>query len=551
MKSARYIICLFLLASKVSYAQLSPMLYNMTELSLRHQLNPAFQPKHGSIYIGIPFLSSLQIKGESVGKNITYNNLLGDNPNYQKIINSKDPLGQVQVASELNIFNLGLVIKGIYFTFDNKLKIDGSGRATKDLQRLIWLGNGHEDLIDTKLDLQNTGVDMLVYTEHALGASVPIIKGQLTVGAKIKYLYGLSYNTLAIDAGSYIHTDPNNYNITVGFNPDIYTAGARSNLTGQYPLDSLTEIFSLKDALNGNGSGVGFDFGAEWQVPMVKGLTVSASVLNLGSMIKWRGTSMKVVDPNQTFEFEGLDLDAGSDFSNSLTDSIKRLTIMEVTSSRKKTRIRPTVYLGASYDLHKYLNVAALYGYQGGLYTNSSMFSISANAQNFMVNPSIAYSYIGGKNNLGIGTIIGRKYVQFHIILDNIMALNFKSTQYLNARLGLNLLFGKSQQEKLAKGIIEQNEILAPEERPAIIDTTTTSSQNLISITNLENIQEPEKRLSSIEEEWDDDKPVLTRFSPSEKSNKTQQQNNNLSNKELLLKKAMEEEAEDKKRNMH
>ncbi|MGL4908897.1 MAG: DUF5723 family protein [Bacteroidales bacterium] len=540
----RYIILqifTLLLTSTIGYAQLNPMMYSMNELTQRNQLNPAFQPKNGSVYVGFPFLGSLLFEGQLTGKYLNLGTFLGDSPNYRGIAMAQDPYSQVQAALDINLINVGVVINNMYFTLDNKVRGEVSGRAPKDLRKLMWLGNGHDEVIGKKMSMANMGAEVIAYNETALGVAVPLLDNQLTVGGKVKYLRGLAYVDGKLEESSYLHTDKSNYKVTVGLNADMYMSGVLlSTPDGQFPLDSLSGSTGTYDPSSG-GNGFGFDLGAEWNVPMVKGLTVSASVLNLGSNINWKGTEIRSVDKDQKIEFEGIDLEGGDNFFNSLLDSIGTLSTVEASTSKKRrVKIRPTLYLGASYDLHKYVNVAAVYGYQGGAYTNTSMFALSANAQNFMVNPSIAYSYIGGKSNLGLGAVFGRRALQFHLVIDNILALNYKKARYANARLGLNFLFGKSKQERLE--LAGTNGLLVPTQ----VDSSINTQENVLKETPEIEQERVDPASLSTEEE---DPVILTRFMPSEPST-PKESTAAMTDKELLLKRAMEEEIEDQKRNM-
>jgi hypothetical protein len=65
-----------------------------------------------------------------------------------------------------------------------------------------------------------------------------------------------------------------------------------------------------------------------------------------------------------------------------------------------------------------------------------------------MVNASASYSYYNGNSNVGVGLLIGRKVMQWHIIADNLLAANYKTAQNVNFRMGFSFLFGKGRAKR-------------------------------------------------------------------------------------------------------
>ncbi len=465
MRKVKHIsLGLLLLASLGAQAQLNPTLYHMKDLPLNNQLNPAFQPKNGSLYIGIPGLSSIYAEGLLRGDGLTAGNVYFK-PNYGAIAMGESPFGAGVGKVDLNLLNFGFMVKDMYFTFDVNLRTYFEGRVPKDVERLMWYGNGADETLGKTLSMEGVNVMGYGYGEVALGFSKEILKDQLTVGAKAKFLMGGAYAQAYLKNGSSIYTDPNNYNITAGFNPEAYIAGLPLDMPGgQFTLDSLkfsTGNYQFKP----ENTGVAFDLGGSWDIPWVKGLNVSASALNIG-FINWKGTKVTAVNPNAKFTFDGFDMsENGKDFANQLLDSLKQQTEVVSSAGTERKRLHPTIYAGANYELWKYLNVGALFGYQFGQFENLPMFALSANTQNFMVNLSASYSYFNSNHNVGVGVVFGRSGFQWHLIADNLLAINYESAQQLNFRMGFNVVVGKNKQErkaKMAKKLSGNSDAMAP-----------------------------------------------------------------------------------------
>jgi hypothetical protein len=271
----------------------------------------------------------------------------------------------------------------------------------------------------------------------------------LFVGAKVKYLQGLAYMQAGLGEGSYFKTDEGAYKISVGLRPEIYLSGIP--VTAQqgelHSLDSLINTGLGSYKFDAGNMGVGFDLGGSWDVPWVKGLNVSASVLDLG-FINWSGHKVTPQDDLIEVSFEGLSLSDGDNFASGLLDSLqKKATVKSTGNVSQRVWLSPTVYVGASYELAKYLNAGALFGYRLSK-ESLPLVALSVNTQGFMVNGSVSYSYFNRNHNVGAGLLFGRKVLQWHIIADNLLAVNYKTAQNVSVRTGINFLFGKGMAKR-------------------------------------------------------------------------------------------------------
>jgi len=478
---AKYIsILALLLAGVSSYAQVDITMYHMKDFPLNNQLNPAFQPKNGSIYLSFPIIPILGTTYHNTsirGDGLNAGNFLSDKPSFSAIATDNSKFASVQT----NIFSwspisFGFMVKDMYLSLDLQPKIHVEGRIPRDLMLLAWYGNGHDKTIGRNLSLEGLGVEAYGYVELALGFSKELWKDELFVGGKLKYLQGLGYVQANLGKKSYIHTDKDNYNITVGINPEVYIGGLPINVSTNN-LDSVGAAIS--DGLNNfsfSASNVGFavDLGGSWNVPQVEGLNVSASLLDLG-FIRWHGATAKRVSNEPLPTFEGIDLSNG-DFLDKLLDTTLIATKVNVKSENFTKWLSPTLYMGANYHLFKYLNAGALLGFKFNKYETLPFFALSANTQNLRVNSSVSFSYYDGKPNVGLGLLFGRRGAQFHLLSDNILAAaNYKKAQLVHFRMGVNFLLGKSRAKRTGAG---NQDALAPSVKASepLIDVVPESS---------------------------------------------------------------------------
>lgn len=441
------ILLLFTLLSgyNVVNAQFNTTLYHMTDLPLNHISNPAFQPRNGSVYVGFPGLSSLYLGADIVSKHLTFGNIYGDKRDIQKVVGSMGEYGLGKVNFDYRLIDVGVYIKDIFFTLGVSAKGNADISISRDFAQLAWYGNAHPNILGRTLDFSGTDVSVSAYTEISLGFSKELKKDAFTFGGKLKFLQGIAYADAYLDKGSSLRTDQYTRIIDLIINPNINISGVPFTIpSGNFTIEDMK--ISLDDyKFKFGGKGLGIDLGFVWKPETIQELTVSASVINLG-YIKWKGGYTKPAIHNNRYTFYGFDLE-DKNFFDALVDSVKKVIEVNGEYTSFSKGLNPTIYLGGNYELHRFLNVGALFAIQTGKYKTIPMFAVSANTQRLPVNISISASYYN-KPNLGIGLLFGKKNFQFHIIADNILALNYSLAQSASIRLGLNFLFGKSKEYK-------------------------------------------------------------------------------------------------------
>ncbi|MDR0565896.1 MAG: DUF5723 family protein [Prevotellaceae bacterium] len=441
-------LLLLLLTAASARAQLNPTLYHIKDLPLNSQLNPSFQPRNGSLYVGFPGLTSFSPSLMLSGENLTLGNAYLS-PRYKSIVTGAGDFGALTFDYEHSFLNVGFMVKDMYFSFDSKLKLNVDGRIPKDLMRLAWYGNGADETLGKALSLEGLGVSAIGYGEISLGVSKEVIEN-LFVGAKVKYLQGLVNLQAGLGEGSYFKTDSGSYKIEIELTPEIFLAGIPVTVPkGVFQVSEMTSAGLGAYSFDAGNMGVAFDLGGSWDLPWVKGLNVSASVLDIG-FINWKGDKVAPTKDVVELSFDGISLSNGTDFATALLDSVKQKTEVASSAASERRWLSPTVYVGANYELAKYLNAGALFGYRFSQREGAPLAALSVNTQGFMVNASASYSYYNRHSNVGVGLLIGRKGAQWHIIADNLLAANYKAAQNVNLRMGVNFLFGNGRAKRSA-----------------------------------------------------------------------------------------------------
>jgi len=435
-KVALVVVLCAMLPRPQAQAQHNATLYFMRELPLANMLNPAFQPEAGSLYIGYPIVSSIYLDAGITASGASLNNLMGSQPNLRKIAENFSAYEGGNARLELSLFNLGILVRDMYFTFDVTTKAHTEVSVPGSLVKMAWYGNA--PYLGRAVSLEGLGGQAAVYTEFAFGFSKEVLRDKITVGGKVKYLMGHMYAEGYMGPNSFVYTDPETWNITAGIAPEIYIAGLSSKVPrGVFGVGSLS--FKSKGSapfIAGNGGGV--DLGFE-----IKGerFTASGSIINLG-FISWKNTEYVEADKGYSIHtFTGVGIDSGNMVSQ-LRDSLYNATQLHgytLTPLRRWTD--PTMSFSGSYRLHRNFSAGMLVGMNISKYNNYPLLALALHTQELPINGAISYSY-SNSHNLGLGVLFGRRETQLHLICDNVLAASYRTTRHVNLRMGLNLLLG-------------------------------------------------------------------------------------------------------------
>lgn len=214
--------------------------------------------------------------------------------------------------------------------------------------------------------LKNMGIRSQSYMELALGHSHKI-GDSWTVGGKLKVLFGMAYADL----------DVNSMDITMNQDQWVINTDAKINaaiLNSKFKYKEVTDPDRTKNGkqkVNGlddvsfgvPGLGLGLDLGAVYKVQGVDGLTLSASLTDLG-FITWSKTNTAASEG--TYTFDGFDnpiyINSGDKENNKLSNQSKALekdldkmfSVYDEGQTSKTTALAATFNFGAEYAMPFY-----------------------------------------------------------------------------------------------------------------------------------------------------------------------------------------------------
>lgn len=429
-------------------AQENMTLYNMELLQARSTLNPALM-NHGRVNVNLPGVSNTCFSyGNSAFK---YSDLVkrsDDDSLFLDIgnmISKMKSSNRINLAVETDLLAFGFRVKKSYIGLNATEKIHAMFSYTRELMDFIYKGNGA--LLDQQVNL-NFGLDLIHYREYGFTFSHNL-NNRLTIGTKVKYLYGME-NVHNSGSGLSLYTDPQNFAITAQSNIRINTSGL--NQVNEQVSNDLTG-YAFRKQNNGFGVDLGFNY------KLNKRVTISGSVIDLG-FINWRSdvSSYVSTNPDAEFTYNGIDINQYSTdsttYQDALQDAVDSLFSklhIDTLHESYKTNLPTRIYCGGNYYLNERNFAAVLIS---GQYYNKKMHPAATVSFNSMVvkglNLSISYTMVNNTyNNLGFGFAFNDYDVQLFAVTDNIIGVIFPTrAQQISLRAGINLKFGNITERK-------------------------------------------------------------------------------------------------------
>ena len=421
--------------------------YFMEGASTRVQMNPGLQPTRG--YLNLPIIGGFNVTANtnSLGINdiidITKdgNDFLNNNTLY----NSLKQDNRFNMNLNTNILSFGWIKGKNFWSVNAGLRMDIGAQINKDMFTMMRNMNGFdiESVAGSpqSYKMGNQSINMNAYAEVGLGFSRRITE-KLTVGARAKMLLGLARTEVNIeqfDLDLDIPEVPNIENMTPQELMDYefsesdwygkgYSYNAKANVVttlkgGGMTFDPETNMingFDLDASSFGiAGTGFGIDLGASYSI--LKNLTVSAAVLDLGVM-KWNksNTTMAEVngEENVTISADNYEQYIGGDLLSLDRFDFKKKGNADYKTS---TKLSTTILLAAEYGLlNNKLSVGAVYSSRFVQpKTQTELTFLATYRPSNAFNAAISYSPIlsGGKSfglALKLGPIFaGTDYMYF------------------------------------------------------------------------------------------------------------------------------------------
>jgi len=407
---------ILLIFSSISVFGQDQTLYNMTNLRLSKNNNPARQTDC-KVFIGLPALSSTYLNVENTG--FVFKNAFTELPDapadanqlpdIDKFYDALSPVNHVNLDAQIALLNIGFRVKDYQISLDMNTKVIQRVSYPKSFFN-IKDGTYYED--GRTLDFSNFGEDFSAYHEIGLGVSKEVIPG-LTVGAKVKYLIGLAnfttktfdldWATSTADTSNYAYTfntafdfrtsTPANWSPVIDPTTGLYDSIIINNQSELEALADNPTFAGIRPHVFPSNRGWGIDLGAIYEINKFE---FSASLIDLG-FIKWKNNS-KIISTEQTeFVFSGADvskyvtglgainyLKDSSDvliekFGDDMLDTLLSLSNPTFADQAYTTSLNTKMYFGANYHFTNWFDMGVLY--RGYFYKNKlhSAFTTSAN----------------------------------------------------------------------------------------------------------------------------------------------------------------------------
>ena len=458
------VICLILMVKLSTLsAQESTTLQFMKGMPQSDLLNPALHNDSSKVVIGLPGLSGFYFDFNSgfaindlihKGTGMLADSLVLDIDKFHGKLSSTNT---VQQSFSMPLFYLGLQINKSFYSFGITEK--EVSQFTFDKSIVTFLKDGNAPYLGQNFDLGSLKMNAFHYREYAFGYSREVIKNKLTVGAKVKALYGkFALQTERMNMKVETAADGSSLNLRSDMKINMSLPATLEYDSLGYLSGINTDKLTLLDYMMQKGNfGMAFDLGGVYQ--LTSKITLSASIVDIGSIsFKKDVNSMtKISDYTWT----------GIDFSNSIdsinnpnyispsklvsqeTDKMKHSFLprqSEVKSDPFKVNIPIKYNIGGTYKINDKFNVGLLDRlYKYGSISRNTM-TLSGNAyfgDTFSLTGS--YTMAGNTyNNLGLGLAIKEGFMQLYFVSDNILALADPSkARFVNARVGINFLFGR------------------------------------------------------------------------------------------------------------
>lgn len=442
--------------------------YHFANVMQRSQMNPAFIP-NAKFIIGTPFLSSIGFGASNNGFSYrqagVMNAITGSRRlDYQLASMEVNDNNFIAGGGEIEILSAGLRL-GKHFFY---------GSLSDHVETSINYPFGVIDLLadDQNMVISQGGLydmrELMFQGSHYRALALAYAREfneKWNLGVRVRVLMGLEnvYSTnngliFSSFEGSGSTGEPG-YNVE----GNIYVMGA-----GIYRFQNKKR-FPLYVAGN---YGASLDLGVQYKVN--EDLELSASASNFG-LLKWNSelTSAMIADP----------LIAPTQLDTFLSDYIETVgddlaTMAESRLPAYTTRLTGDIYAGLKYQVmpEQYFGVVA----NTRIYPNNKVdigasFSYQMKVLKWL-NAGMAYSVFNNSFiNLGLGLTIDLGPMQGYFSTDNVLGLvSPGTTQATNARMGLNIMFGrgyeeKREEERIAEAL-EEEKLKEEEERLAEIN---------------------------------------------------------------------------------
>ena len=324
----------------------------------------------------------------------------------------------------------------------HRLRVRGDADYPGSLVSLVALGNAA--FIGRTVDIAPRG-GIVSYHELAAGLSYAVTD-RIAVGARIKYLSGVSGIEVADGGRLDLTTGTENYTLTLDQDLTLNTVNAFDYRSlDNVELDYNPSRLRPGDLFSGN-TGLAFDVGV---AATFDRLRLNASVTDLGASINWKNdvTNLRFAGSSS---FSGLDiLDDLLRDSVTLNQTVDSL-LVELEPSRNtsgyRSRIAASIFLGGEYDLTDRFTAGALLTFEDRLGTLVPAFAVTGRyAVTDWLKAGLSVNHRSGiRTNVGVHFLATTDRFQFFAASDKLLSLFRGGTgSVAGVRLGAALLLGE------------------------------------------------------------------------------------------------------------
>lgn len=444
MKRLYYII-FFLVLGINAKAQSELTLPFMNDIFQSSYINPTVLPEH-TFSFGLP----VNVYGQFISNGFIPENFMQFRSDTMRI-SPTDLLADFKdknmfyLGENLELFHLRFKVLNGYYWFAIRQNADVTFYYPKDLMGMIILGNGA--YVGSSLDFSGTKMDATLYNEYTFGMMKEYPRW--VFGGRVSLLQGLSN----------IHFDPKTLNVRIEddmyghvgqADAKLYTAGIPKDGEGDPSFDHVDNSTWLADYLS-NFKNKGFALSGGVTYKYDDNTRLSFSFHDLG-FINWKD-SVQTYTLKGVTEFNGFDaltdwLYGGDVDADSLLQSMEDDFTRDTIYSSYRTWLHPKFNLSVNYNLARRTILGLSFS---GVYNKRFYPALTLGLQQgigrfFNIIGTASINQRSFKN-LGLGVMIKPGPLQIFAIVDNAYPLiNPLSTTNLNARVGINLVFGRVKQ---------------------------------------------------------------------------------------------------------
>lgn len=471
-----FLVVISLLAVSASGQALRTGYFSKGNL-FRYRINPAYMSENG--FISVPLLGGVQ--ATTMG-NVSFDDLFYENPNIsgeyvtfmdesvdeERFLSGLESDNMVRADIDIMLMSAGFRAFGGFNTIDLSLRSNTAVNLPYGMLHFMKVANPllegvqNGSLLATDIPDFSFG-DIMIHTRNfidlSLGHSRKIGKN-LTIGARAKLLFGIGYADVELDQMNVRYDNIDSWSI--GVHGDANMAfGGEFKYSKDRKINNQYAVVGYDHFDPGiQGFGLGLDFGATYDLSdvLLKGLTVSASVNDLG-FIRWNKSKFAELTGDE-YKFEGFDKIGMITGENSLSDQLSDLGedmedffALEDKGEKSFTSgIGAKVNLGAEYVMPFYKNLSA-----GVLYTHcfDDIYSYDQTSVVVSVSPvkffDLAVSSTFSTFGTGFGAIANLHCPGFSFFIGTDCFFSTQEDYYVptndtngSVSFGFNIPFGKS-----------------------------------------------------------------------------------------------------------